>query len=144
MRKEHIIKDVNLKNLHSTAIELLDLLRYNVVLMRGELGAGKTTLVKALLTKMGSSDLGSSPSYAIINKYLVAGGHCYHMDLYRLQTTEEAFDLGIEEMMYSGDRCYIEWPGLILDWIESPYHIIDISLQEDGNRQIVLTCKEDE
>ena len=139
MRQEYIISEVNLENLHSSATEIISLFKYNIVLLRGELGAGKTTLVKALLTKMGSKDLGSSPSYAIINKYLVAEGHCYHMDLYRLQTPEEAFDLGIEEMLYSGDRCFIEWPELILDWIESPYHIIDISLQEDGNRQIILT-----
>jgi len=139
MKQVKTISGVTLNNIPSTAKQLLCLLEFNIVLLKGDLGAGKTTLVKALLNQMGSSDAGSSPSYALVNKYLVTDTYIYHMDLYRLQNAEEAFNLGLEEMLYSGHRCFIEWPELILDWIEPPYHIIHISLDSAGMRSIVLT-----
>ena len=142
MKQVKTISGVNLDNLPSTAKQLLSILEFNIVLLKGDLGAGKTTLVKALLSQMSSSDTGSSPSYALVNKYLVADTYLYHMDLYRLQNAEEAFNLGLEEMLYSGRRCFIEWPELILDWIEPPYHIIHISLDSKGMRRIVLSSDE--
>ena len=142
MKQVKTISGVNLDNLPSTVKQLLSILEFNIVLLKGDLGAGKTTLVKALLSQMGSSDTGSSPSYALVNKYLVADTYLYHMDLYRLQNAEEAFNLGLEEMLYSGRRCFIEWPELILDWIEPPYHIIHISLDSKGMRRIVLSSDE--
>ncbi len=87
---------------------------------------------------MGSSDVGSSPSFSIINAYNCDDVMVYHVDLYRLDTPEEAFQLGIEEYLYSGDYCFIEWPQLIYDYIEPPYHILRIDVLEDFKRKLTL------
>ena len=128
--KEYV--DVKMVGLAGVSRDLLDNIAHKVVLLRGDLGAGKTTLVKAILESLGSSDSGSSPSYSIINQYILPNGACYHMDLYRLNTPEEAFDLGLEEILYGDDMCLIEWPDLILEWIEPPYHVIELEVADNG------------
>jgi len=112
---------------------------HRIVLLEGDLGAGKTTLVKQMIRHMGSEDKGSSPSFSIINEYrTVSGDPVYHMDLYRIEDQEEALNIGIEEYLYSGCYCFIEWPGVIDGMIDGPYHHILIEIQEDNNRRIEL------
>jgi len=80
----------------------------------GEMGAGKTTLIKALSRQLGSDDSLSSPTFSIVNEYRDADGNpIYHMDLYRLKNLEEAEEIGVEEYLHSGHYCFIEWPELI-------------------------------
>lgn len=77
----------------------------------GELGAGKTTFIKALCTELGVKDAMSSPSFSLVNEYHDSKGNpVYHFDLYRLKSPEEAFDIGMEEYLYSGHYCFVEWP----------------------------------
>ncbi len=77
----------------------------------GDLGAGKTTFIKAICASLGVKDAMSSPSFSLVNEYLDENGNSiYHFDLYRLKSPEEAFEIGMEEYLYSGNYCFIEWP----------------------------------
>ena len=115
-------------------------LQYPVILLFGELAAAKTTLVKAFLHKIGTEDSISSPSYSIINHYNNLDNEAiYHIDLYRMDDADEVMNLGIEEYLYSGCLCFIEWPQIILDTIDEPYHILRIEILENNSRKITLT-----
>lgn len=113
-------------------------IQHKLLLIIGDLGAGKTTFVKELVVQLGSSDVASSPSYAIINKY-AAPTTIYHIDLYRLDSTEDVFHLGIEELLYGDNICLIEWPQIIINQIDPPYHILKIDVNLEGKRQFTLT-----
>jgi len=76
----------------------------------GSMGAGKTTFIHALCTARGVTDTVGSPTFSIINEYRYSGGKIYHMDLYRLKDEEEALRAGVEDVLYSGDFCLVEWP----------------------------------
>ncbi len=98
----------------------------------GEMGAGKTTLIKEICSKLGSEDSFSSPTYSIVNEYLTQSGEkIYHMDLYRLNKLEEVLELGIEEYLNSGDYVFIEWPGLIERLL--PEEVVKIEMQVHNN-----------
>lgn len=77
------------------------------------MGAGKTTLIAALCKALGSQDPVSSPTYALHNIYEYPGGVINHFDLYRLQSPQEAFDIGIEDYLYDDDYCFLEWPQIL-------------------------------
>ena len=81
-----------------------------VVAFRGEMGAGKTTLIGAILDRLGSADTVTSPTFALVNQYDTAGGRpVFHFDFYRIDRIEEAYDFGYEEYFYSGNLCLVEW-----------------------------------
>ncbi len=85
--------------------------RYQVVAFHGEMGVGKTTLIKAWCKAMGVGDNIASPTFSIINQYRANSGKLiYHMDLYRLKDAEEAINSGVEDCLFSGNTCLVEWP----------------------------------
>ena len=85
-----------------------------IVAFRGEMGAGKTTLIREIAARLGSDDVVTSPTFAIINQYAAAEGRTlYHFDFYRIDRLEEAYDFGYEEYFDSGDLCLVEWPEKI-------------------------------
>ncbi len=127
----------DLSELPALVGELKSAFSHDLILLIGDLGAGKTTFVKELVQQLGSADLASSPSYALINKY-TAEKTIYHIDLYRLDRVEDVFHLGIEEILYGDNLCLIEWPQIIIDHIDPPYHILKIEVQESGNRKITF------
>ncbi len=110
----------------------------HILLLRGDLGAGKTTLVKQLMAHLGSTDEVSSPTFSIINEYVTSRGAVYHMDLYRLKDEAEAIDIGIEEYLDSGELCVIEWPELIVDLLPEEYCEIQIEVDEMACRTITI------
>jgi tRNA threonylcarbamoyladenosine biosynthesis protein TsaE len=103
----------------------------------GEMGAGKTTFIKALCRVLDVSDVTSSPSFGLIHEYRSGGGDpVYHFDFYRIESIEEVYDMGYEEYLYSGYYCFLEWPevaGSIL-----PPDVVRISLDydEEGTREL--------
>ncbi|MCK0199583.1 tRNA (adenosine(37)-N6)-threonylcarbamoyltransferase complex ATPase subunit type 1 TsaE [Ornithobacterium rhinotracheale] len=109
-----------------------------VVLFRGEMGVGKTTLITAMLQAMQSEDEASSPTYALVNEYQTAKGTVYHFDFYRINSEEEAYDMGWEEYAYSGDFCFVEWPEKIENLLPENHHTINIE-NHDGERHISFT-----
>ncbi len=113
--------------------------KFKVICLDGDLGAGKTTLVKDLGEVLGISDNISSPTFSIINEYEDDGRKpIYHFDFYRLKDEEEALDIGIEEYLYSGDLCIIEWASMFPDLIPSRHLEISINLVGEKNREITL------
>ena len=84
-----------------------------VVLFRGEMGAGKTTLISRIVEELGAEDNVTSPTFAIVNQYEGTECRIYHFDFYRIERLEEAYDFGYEEYFYSGDLCLVEWPEKI-------------------------------
>ncbi|MBR5850756.1 MAG: tRNA (adenosine(37)-N6)-threonylcarbamoyltransferase complex ATPase subunit type 1 TsaE [Alistipes sp.] len=112
MKKIHIDSEEQLKEVAEALIEALD--GRTVVALRGEMGAGKTTLVRAVAEYLGVEDQVTSPTFALVNQYEGANGErLFHFDFYRIDDEREAFDLGYEEYFYSGDLCLVEWPEKI-------------------------------
>ena len=101
-----------IEELEPVADEIIQLANeYSIFCFYGDLGAGKTTLIKLICEKLNVVDTISSPTYPIINEYNTIDSRIiYHIDLYRLKSIEEALNIGIEEYLYSGNLCFIEWP----------------------------------
>ena len=88
--------------------------RFRIFALYGEMGAGKTTFIKALCHELGVRDVVQSPTFSIINEYkTLQGASVFHFDFYRIKKLEEAYDIGYEDYIYSGSYCFIEWPELI-------------------------------
>ena len=116
----------DLKDLPKIVSDILPNIKQNIVLFRGEMGAGKTTLIKEIVLQMGSKDVVSSPTYALVNEYDTPKGNVYHFDFYRINDSVEAFDMGWEEYAYSGNLCLVEWPERIEALIPEKYHTLEI------------------
>ena len=107
-----------------------------VVLLIGEMGAGKTTLVKSVCRALGVTDEVSSPTFALVNEYLDGKGNAvYHFDLYRLESEEEALDFGVDEYLDSGALCLVEWPEKIIKFLPQSITIIKLT-DIGGERQL--------
>ena len=115
---------------------ILPQLKYNILLLNGDLGAGKTTFTKFLLARLGSSNEVSSPTYSIVNEYDTENGKVYHFDLYRMSSMEEVYDIGIEEYLYNGFLNIIEWADVYLpELYDMPYHQLNIE-EKEGKRYV--------
>jgi len=103
----------------------------------GEMGAGKTTFIKALCEEMQVLDYVTSPTFALINEYRTENNRAiFHFDFYRIKNISEAFDFGYEDYFYSGDYCFIEWPELIEPLLPSIAVKVTIREIEKGRRII--------
>jgi tRNA threonylcarbamoyladenosine biosynthesis protein TsaE len=103
------------------------------------MGAGKTTLIKAILKHLGVNDATSSPTFSIVNEYrLENNSPLYHFDLYRLNSEEEAYDFGIEEYLYSDAWCFIEWPEKAPNLLPKDHTKILINILPNGKRKLTL------
>lgn len=110
-----------------------------VWLFKGDMGAGKTTLIKALCRYFGVTDTVTSPTFSLVNEYQNEKLESfYHFDFYRIADEEEAMDIGCEEYFYSGNLCFIEWPSRIPHLIPDNHLIIHIEVQQDQSRSIGL------
>jgi len=103
----------------------------------GQMGAGKTTLIKELCTALGSSDNVCSPTFAIVNEYLSGEGEpIYHFDFYRINNISETYDIGYEEYFYSGYYCFTEWTEKVEPLLPESYVKVEISELPSGERMI--------
>lgn len=130
----------NLDDLARLAEEIkTDVLAQKNLLLYGEMGAGKTTFIKALCKALGSKDEVSSPTYAIVNEYLVDNLKIFHFDLFRMKNLEEILDIGFEDYLEQDAICIIEWPQLVEDMIP---HGMKIEIEKiDLNRRKFSTFK---
>ncbi len=118
-------------------IELLD--GRSVVALRGEMGAGKTTLISALMERLGSADTVTSPTFALVNQYYTADRRpVYHFDFYRIGSLAEAFDLGYEEYFYSGNLCLVEWPERIEELMPDDVMTLRIEVLDENTRRFTI------
>ncbi len=107
-----------------------------IIAFQGAMGAGKTTLIKAICEELGVKDTISSPTYSIVNEYRTAKGEkIYHFDFYRIKSVDEAYDMGYEEYFYSKAYCFIEWPEKIAELMPLTYEKVTITLQ--GEERII-------
>lgn len=128
-----------LENIHTAIEKIIPFLeKYKVVLFNGSMGAGKTTLISTLCKTLGSTDDISSPTFSIVNEYQSNIGKIYHFDFYRIESIEEAFDIGLEEYLYSNDFCFIEWAEKIQELLPNNYLIVNISIISEVERSIEI------
>ena len=131
----------SVSDLTRAAREFLSLMdQATVFAFRGEMGAGKTTFIKAICEALGVGDVINSPSFSIVNEYRSATGELiYHFDCYRLKRVEEALDFGFEDYMESGCLCFIEWPDIVEDLLPSDVVFVDIRVNDDDSRVVTLS-----
>ena len=110
-----------------------------VIALHGQMGAGKTTFVHAVCETLGVKDSVSSPTFSIINEYRSAQGTIYHIDLYRLKDENEAIAAGVEECLYSGNLCLVEWPEITPGLF--PENTVHCYLTITGNNERMLQIK---
>jgi tRNA threonylcarbamoyladenosine biosynthesis protein TsaE len=127
----------SVEELKKVAKELIPQFLHKVILFEGEMGAGKTTFIKVLVEEMGTQDEISSPTFSIVNEYDTEHGKVYHFDMYRIKSEEEAMDFGIEEYLYSGKYCFIEWPSKVENLLPEEHHIVKI-IAEENSRTIIF------
>ncbi|AZI67922.1 tRNA (adenosine(37)-N6)-threonylcarbamoyltransferase complex ATPase subunit type 1 TsaE [Kaistella daneshvariae] len=115
---------------------ILPELKHNILLLKGNLGAGKTTFTQYLVKSLGSFAEVSSPTYAIVNEYDTPKGNIFHFDLYRLKNAREVDDIGIDEYLDNAFLCIIEWPEVFEDELsQSPHH--EMTIETDGDLRVV-------
>jgi tRNA threonylcarbamoyladenosine biosynthesis protein TsaE len=111
-----------------------------IILFNGDMGVGKTTLIKQLCKTLGVQDATSSPTFSLVNEYDAANNQIvYHFDFYRINKETEALDMGVDDYLYSGNWCFIEWSEKIASLIPEEHAVITISLLADGKRALQLT-----
>ncbi|MCD0469863.1 tRNA (adenosine(37)-N6)-threonylcarbamoyltransferase complex ATPase subunit type 1 TsaE [Flavobacterium sp. JAS] len=110
-----------------------------IILFNGEMGVGKTTLIKQLCKSLGVEDATSSPTFSLVNEYYTSNNQIvYHFDFYRLNKETEALDMGVDDYLYSGNWCFIEWSEKIENLIPEEHSVITIELLADGKRSLEL------
>lgn len=121
-------KSFNITEIHDIACELLEAKgQLNCVVLNGEMGAGKTTLAKAIGHQLGVRETMTSPTFSIVNEYkTIQGQLIYHFDFYRLSSEAEAFAMGIEEYLDSGNLCLMEWANKIPTLLPPTYFEIEL------------------
>lgn len=117
------------------AEKIIPNLKHHILLLKGNLGAGKTTFTQVLIKNLGSRDNVSSPTYSIVNEYNTPKGKVFHFDLYRLKTAQEVYETGIEEYLENGFLSIIEWPEIYSGEIaEIPHHVMTIENTPAGRK----------
>ncbi|MBW8360133.1 MAG: tRNA (adenosine(37)-N6)-threonylcarbamoyltransferase complex ATPase subunit type 1 TsaE [Weeksellaceae bacterium] len=117
--------------------EISPLLKHNILILKGNLGAGKTTFTQFLLKKLGSNDEVSSPTYAIVNEYHIPQGNVFHFDLYRMKNIGEVFDIGMEEYLDNAFLCIIEWPEVYEQELQDfPHH--ELIIENSGTEREII------
>ena len=128
-----------LDEINNVAQQILEQNPNKVLLFHGEMGVGKTTLIKVLAKALGVEGATSSPTFSLVNEYQSIDNQIvYHFDFYRLKNETEALDMGADEYLYSGNWCFIEWAEKIPSLIPEAYSVINISQLPDGKRSLTL------
>jgi tRNA threonylcarbamoyladenosine biosynthesis protein TsaE len=110
-----------------------------IILFNGEMGVGKTTLIKQLCRSLGVESATSSPTFSLVNEYSTSNNQIvYHFDFYRLNKETEALDMGVDDYLYSGNWCFIEWSEKIENLLPEETSTINIELLTDGKRSLEL------
>ena len=129
----------SIEQLAEVAQQILDQNPNKVILFNGEMGVGKTTLIKQLCKTLGVNDATSSPTFSLVNEYQTDSNQTvYHFDFYRLNKETEALDMGFDDYLYSGNWCFIEWSEKIESLIPDQHTIITIELVPSGERLLEL------
>lgn len=132
-------KNYSLENLSAVAAGIIAVVKSKTILFYGEMGVGKTTLIKEICKQLEVVDTISSPTYSLVNEYLTSKEvKVFHFDFYRITDEEEVLDIGIEDYLYNNDWCLIEWPQNVENLLPLEAVEIHLSLLENGQRNIHL------
>ncbi len=136
-----LIKGDSLNDLPKVASDIIAFAEgENIWVLLGEMGAGKTTLTKAIGDQLGILDTVQSPTFSIVNEYLTQNGETvYHFDFYRIEEPEEAMAIGVEEYFYSGNLCIVEWPQRIGGLIPEKFLKVEIENLDGEQRNYKLS-----
>lgn len=128
-----------LSDLPAVAEQILEKPASKILLFYGEMGSGKTTLIKELAKQLGVEDVTSSPTFSLVNEYHSKNGEIlYHFDFYRIENEEEAYDMGIEEYLDSKAWCFIEWPENVENLLPLESVVIKLTINPDNTRTIQI------
>ena len=130
--------DFDIEQIDKAANQLLESVNSKIILFYGEMGVGKTTLISALVKQLGGATEVSSPTFSIVNEYLVDNDKVYHFDFYRIEDEYEALDIGVEDYFDSGHWIFIEWPDKIKELLPLNAEISYIKLNKNGSRSLIL------
>ncbi|CAM4266203.1 tRNA (adenosine(37)-N6)-threonylcarbamoyltransferase complex ATPase subunit type 1 TsaE [Gillisia limnaea] len=125
-----------LSEIDSIAMQLLSKVKSKTLLFYGEMGAGKTTLIKALVKALGAEDAASSPTFSLVNEYHSDQGRIFHFDFYRIEDENEALDMGIEDYLNTESWKFIEWPQKIERLLDYPTQKLEILVENEGLRKL--------
>ena len=124
-------------DLDQIASQLLTNSRYKTWLFDAPMGAGKTTLIKALVKNLGVDDVANSPTFSIVNEYLTTNGSkVFHFDLYRLKNEEEVYDIGLDEYFDQDEWCFVEWPDYARHLLSDQVHTLSIRIVDEHTREL--------
>ena len=128
-----------LDQVHDIAKLILESATNKALLFYGEMGTGKTTLIKELIKQLGVMDIVNSPTFSLINEYLSPDGESiYHFDFYRIEDEDEAYDIGIEEYFSNNSWCFMEWPGKVENLLPLDSVAIHLTINMNGTRNIQI------
>ncbi len=133
------IRIPNLESIHEAAREFIAQIDdHTIYAFNGEMGAGKTTFIKAICEELGVTDVINSPTFAIVNEYRsdTSAELIYHFDFYRINNIEEAYNIGVEDYLESGALCFIEWPEKIRELLPDDTIFVSIEEQADTSRLV--------
>ena len=141
MAKKFIVENIN--DLDEISLKILKFNnQFKKFAFFGEMGVGKTTLIKFLLKNLGVNDNVTSPTFSIVNEYFSENfGSIFHFDFYRIKNEKEAYDIGIDEYLYSENYCFIEWPNNISSFIDDNFVNVYIDIIDDNKRNIMINYK---
>ncbi|EJL60477.1 tRNA (adenosine(37)-N6)-threonylcarbamoyltransferase complex ATPase subunit type 1 TsaE [Flavobacterium sp. CF136] len=129
----------SLDQIQETAEQIIAQKPKKIILFNGEMGVGKTTLIKQLCKSLGVEDATSSPTFSLVNEYYTSDNKIvYHFDFYRLNKETEALDMGVDDYLYSGNWCFIEWSEKIINLIPEEHSVVTIELLANGKRNLEL------
>ena len=132
-------KNYFLEDLSSIAKEIISTVKNKTLLFYGEMGVGKTTLIKEICKQLDVQDVISSPTFSLVNEYRTAKNEIiYHFDFYRIEDEEEAYDIGIEDYFESKNWCFIEWPKNVENVLPLETVEIHLSILEDNQRNMYI------
>ena len=135
-------KNYSLQDLSAIAKEIIASANYKTLLFYGQMGVGKTTLIKEICKELGVLDNISSPTFSLVNEYVTTTNKTiYHFDFYRIEEEEEAYDMGIEDYFESNNWCLIEWPQNVENLLPLNSVEIHLSILENDQRNIQLKTK---
>ena len=126
----------NLDNINKASKLVIDNIKTTVVRIDGKMGAGKTKIISNICMQLGVKEVITSPTFSLINTYQSTNGPIYHFDFYRLQNSNEALDIGIEEYLESRNVCFLEWAEKIENHLPLNYDHYILKVLNDNTRKI--------